>query len=206
MDARPSVVVSGPPGCGKTTLKYQIRNHFGMSQVIDWVGARPVRIPDHGAVVLCVSTAELSSNAQRLQEFDFYEVQAAMVENRPARPKYDPQRSGRGMTASVEPPDMVDVHLVVREVTRYERTLRMPRALYEFNREQLRVSAPCAVEDVAFLVVECFTGHTEGDSVRELTEIEAFELVDRSGAPPDVLVDPGGSAVPTHPLPQGEPS
>ena len=88
---------------------------------------------------------------------------------------------------STTPFDMVDVRLVVREIERYERVVRMPRALYEMNRDRLQNAGPAVVEEVASLIVDCFVDD-HGDDFTELTEIEAFALVGEE-AVPDLVVD-----------------
>lgn len=88
---------------------------------------------------------------------------------------------------STTPYDMVAVRLVVREVERYERVVRMPRALYEMNRDRLQNAGPAVVEEVASLIVDCFVDD-HGDDFTQLTEIEAFALADED-AVPDLVVD-----------------
>lgn len=88
---------------------------------------------------------------------------------------------------STTPYDMVDVRLVVREIERYERVVRMPRTLYELNRDRLVNASPVVVEEVASLIVDCFVDD-HGDDFTELTEIEAFVLADEE-AVPDLVVD-----------------
>lgn len=101
------------------------------------------------------------------------------------------------MTAATQPVDMVNVRMVVREVQRFQRVVRMPRELFEFNCQRLANAEPNAAQDVAGLIVECFYDHL-GDELTEHTELECFELAKRSNETPDLVVDPGGSAVPPH--------
>jgi len=75
------------------------------------------------------------------------------------------------------PFDRVKVRIAVREIERYERVIEMPRALFEENRRRLAQASPDVVGDVACLLVDCFVDN-HGDDFDELTEIEAFELVD----------------------------
>lgn len=98
--------------------------------------------------------------------------------------------------------DMVDVRMVVRDVTRYERRLRMPRALFEFTQGRLANSPDAGVhEEVSGLIMDCFDGD-HGNAMECVMEVETFELACAAAAAPDVLVDPGGSSVPPlHPLP-----
>lgn len=51
---KPSIIILGPAGCGKTTHAEALRKHYGLKRIID-TGAnlsRNYTIPSHGALVL----------------------------------------------------------------------------------------------------------------------------------------------------------
>lgn len=53
MNTKPSIVITGPQGCGKSRNAHRLSHAFGLKRVID-EGAelRPRRIPQTGALVL----------------------------------------------------------------------------------------------------------------------------------------------------------
>jgi stage III sporulation protein SpoIIIAA len=62
MAEKPSVIVYGPPGCGKTTNKDRIKRHFGLGQVLDFGSRgqlRPGRQHRVDHLILCIDPNEL---------------------------------------------------------------------------------------------------------------------------------------------------
>lgn len=105
--------------------------------------------------------------------------------------------------STTTPYDMVNVRVVVRDIDRYERVVRMPRSLFESNREQLAQAAhsPLLASEIASSMFDCFVDGY-GDDLSELTEVEAFELA----APDDahsMLVDPSPEPEPDQAAGEG---
>lgn len=57
-----SVIVWGPPGCGKTSNQSQLMRHFGLGKVLEFDGDGRFRVERHHLVdhlILCVDTTQL---------------------------------------------------------------------------------------------------------------------------------------------------
>lgn len=52
-----TIIVHGPPGCGKTRNKERLRQHFGATRVVDeWDGKTPLRPGDLALTFTCSVT------------------------------------------------------------------------------------------------------------------------------------------------------
>lgn len=79
--AKPSVIVYGPPGCGKTTNKDRIKRHFGLGQVLDFGSLGTLRPSAHHLVdhlILCIDPYELPGAFLPLKEHVYADVMRAM--------------------------------------------------------------------------------------------------------------------------------
>lgn len=53
--SKPSIVIIGPPGCGKTRHAQALRNYYGMDRVIDDIAPDSnYKVPARGALVLAI--------------------------------------------------------------------------------------------------------------------------------------------------------
>lgn len=60
--AKPSVIVYGPPGCGKTTNQDRLKRHFGLSKVLDFScieRLQPERMHRVDHLILCINPGQL---------------------------------------------------------------------------------------------------------------------------------------------------
>lgn len=81
MGTKPSVIVYGPPGCGKTTNKDRLKRHFGLGSVLDFgsLGALQVeRLHRVDHLILCIDPGDLPGAFLGLPCHSYAEVMRAM--------------------------------------------------------------------------------------------------------------------------------
>lgn len=173
MEMKPSVIVYGPPRCGKTTNLERLKRHFGLSQSLDFGGRllnfRPKAFHRVDHLILCEDPSELPGAFLGLPCHAFTDV-----------------------VFKAELDERVKVRIVVREIERYERVVEMPRALFDLNRARLARASVDVAPGIARLMFDAFVSD-EGDDFTELTEVEAFELTDPEAAESLVVFDGGGA-------------
>lgn len=72
-----SVIVFGPPGCGKTSNQDQLKRHFGVGKVLDVNPDRAFRVtPDHlvDHLILCMDPKQLPGALLGLPCHEFTKV------------------------------------------------------------------------------------------------------------------------------------